>query len=275
MTVVILDRFPGPLPPYAGWLGDSGADLVLFTARPADEVAAPDTTGYAEVRSLAGYATSAEAERAVLDLAEHTEISALVATAGADLVRAGALRNLLGLPGQGRDEAVLFTDPVAMRELLSRHEVPTVPCGPVQRVSDLYWYAHRWGYPIRVRRRRPPGWPTVAMLHDEAEVREFTTGGLSPKLVSVPSLLAEPWLAGDRRVLEPGDGELPALVAASLSALPAWSGYPYRVEVASTGNGELVDVVGCDVVEAFGHRDAVRAQAGLSFNGPEVARWAS
>jgi hypothetical protein len=266
MTIVILDRFPGALPPYAEWLRDAAADLVLVTAR------ADVGHGYAEVRSVSGYAGAA-GERAVLELARTRQISAIVATAGADLVRAGALRDLLGVPGQGRDAALAFADPVTMRELLSQHGISTVPGGPVHRVSDLYWYAHRWGYPVRVRERRPPAWPTVAVLRDEADLRAYTDGGLVPDLQSIPNLVAEPVLDDvSRRLVGPEH-------AALLSTVDELFGpvHPRVVRGLRSATGEwLVDTVACDVDPATTdpetHRAAVRVQAGLD---REVVRWAS
>jgi hypothetical protein len=263
MTVVILDRFPGPLPPYPEWLHEAEADLVLVTERDL-----PDHTGYAEVLSVPGFAGPA-GELAVLDLASRREITAVVATAGADLVRAGALRDLLGVPGQSRAAALTFADPVAMRELLSHNRVLTVPCGPVDRVSDLYWYAHRWGYPLRVRTRRPPAWPTVTVLRDEADLRAYTDGGLVPDLQSTPDLLAEPALGQESRLLTD-----PALLSTLDQVLGVTQ--PRVVHGLRLAGQWLVDTVACDVdptsTDPGSHRAAVRAQAGLA---QEVLRWAS
>lgn len=266
MTIVILDRSSGSLPPYAEWLSDAAADLVLVTAR------ADVGRGYAEVLSVPGVAGAA-GERAVLAVAQTRQVSAIVATAGPDLVRAGALRDLLGVPGQGRDAALAFADPVTMRELLGRHGIPTVPGGPVYRVSDLYWYAHRLGYPVRVRERRPPAWPTVALLRGEADLRAYTDGGLVPDLQSIPNLFAEPVLDDvSRRLVGDGHRALLSTVDDLLGAA-----HPRVVcGVRSTAGEWLVDTVACDVDPATAdpqaHRAAVRVQAGLD---REVVRWAS
>jgi len=250
MTIVILD--PDGRPPYPDWL--PGSDLVLVTGR------AVDATGYREVRHVPDYASSATVERTVIELAARTTVSALVATATPDLVRAGALRDHLGIAGQGRDDATVFADPVVQRRLLTEAGVPAIPAGPVLRVADLYWYRDRWGGPLRIRRRKEPGWPTAAILRDDADLRAFTANGLAPSLISVPSLMAEPLLDGERATVD----DAPA-------ALPCVPGQPYRVELVRSGAGWLVDTVALDTGAA--HRDTVLAQAGLS--GEEVARWAS
>ncbi|MCT9933584.1 hypothetical protein N5079_25550 [Planotetraspora sp. A-T 1434] len=277
MTVVVLDAPSGPLLPYPSWL--AGADVVLFTGRSPVEIR--DTDGYAGVRPFARYEGSAEVERAVLALAEVRTVTAIVATASADSIRAGALRDHLGLPGQGRESAILFRDLVAMRQRLAGEAVPTVPFGAVRRVSDLYWFAHEWGFPLTVRRRRTSGWPTVATLRDEAEVREFTLGGISGKLESLPDLVAEPQTERSLVVTDLGSrlpdtgvggADLPAVARAAFTALPPPTGpYPYAVEACRTAGGAwLVGSVACDFGEARA-RDAVRAQAGLAPELEEVS----
>lgn len=266
MTIVIMDRLPGGPPRYPDWLADSGSDLVLLTAQEASSV---DGRGYASVRSILDYGTSFEVERAVLALAKETEITGLVAVASADLVRAAALRDYLGLPGQRRADALAFADPLATREQLDRAGVPTVPGGPVSRVSDLYWFAHLWGYPLRIRQRNEPGWPTTAELGSEADIRFYTRSGVSERIELNPSLMAEPGLGEAPRAwirLGSDDGEPDQLsiVDAAVRALPVVAGHPYLVALVQRDGGWAVDSVMCDRLSPSEHRDAVRAQVGLA-----------
>jgi hypothetical protein len=266
MTIVIMDRLPGGPPRYQDWLSDCGTELVLLTAQ---EPSSVDGRGFASVTSILDYATSFAVERAVLALAKRTEITGLVAVAAADLVRAAALRDYLGLPGQRREDALAFVDPLATREHLDRAGVPTVPGGPVSRVSDLYWYAHLWGYPLRIRQRNEPGWPTAAELSSEADIRFYTRSGVSERIELNPSLMAEPCLTDAPRAwIRPGnnDGEPDQLsvVDATVRALPVLPGHPYLVALVERDGGWLVDSVRCDRLSPAEHREAVRAQAGLA-----------
>ncbi len=255
MTIVILDRPDGELPPYAEWLAGAG-DLVLVTRRPA-----VDAAGYADVRCVLG---DPAAELAVLDIARTTTISALVATAAPDLVRAGALRDHLGIAGQNRAAATVFADPVATRAGLRAAGVPAIPVGAIHKVADLYWFRHQWGGgPLRVRRRKEPGWPTAAILWDDNDLRAFTADGLAPSLISVPSLFAEPFLDGNRHT------DTPPIMRDALAALEAT--HPYRVTILHTSAGEWL----VDTVEPVTTAATVRAQAGLAPFAEEVTRWAS
>src|SRR5262249_60639705 len=134
--------------------------------------------------------------RAGCELADRPSSGAVAAPAPADLVRAGALREHLEIPGQQRDDALTFADAVALREMLDWSGVPTVPVAPVERVADVYAGARRWGYPVHIRRRRY-GWSSVSVLADEAATRSFTRGGLSETLQWMRSLMIEPWSIAD------------------------------------------------------------------------------
>lgn len=281
MTIIVLDRHAGAQPPYPDWLADTGEDLVLITERPAEDGDVADVDGYTEVRHVADYASSATVELTVIELASATTISALVATATPDLIRAGALRDHLGISGQSRQSAEAFADPVTTRQRLLAAEVPAVPCGPVLRVSDLYWYRHRWGGgPVRVRHRKEPGGPTAAVLKDEADLRAFTENGLAPSLISVPSLMVEPHYEGERLVVDAHTRvrhpPVQTLVRAALSALPTESGHPYRIEILHTDGGDwLVDTIDSATATPADHRDVVRVQAGRAPLSREATRWAS
>jgi hypothetical protein len=277
VTIAILDGpGGGPLPPYPAWLRDSGHDLVLFTYRSAAELG-EGAAGYAAVRPVPDYVRSAEVDLGVLELGERRPLSALVATAPTDLVRAGALREHLGLPGQHRAAAVILADVVALRRVLDRAKVPAVPVAQLQRVADLYVAGGRWGYPVHVRRRRFD-WGSVSVLAGEDAVGSFTDRGLTERLQWAHGLMVEPWSIaeggrvvgvrgpegwrlfvaselerGRRRAIvveRPGaqHAGLVAAARAALSTLPLQDDHPYLVELRRGDGGEwLVDTVRCDV----------------------------
>ncbi|RBQ14585.1 hypothetical protein DP939_39810 [Spongiactinospora rosea] len=259
MSIIVLDRPGRPLLPYPRWLD---AAPILLTDRPAPAV---DDTGYGGVRFLTGLGFAA-AETAVRDLAARGQITAIVAVDPADQVRAGGLRDLLGLPGQSRDAALPLADPVAARALLRRAGVPVVRRAGVRRVCDLYWYAHRWGYPLLVRRRRAPDRPAVAELRDERELRAFAAGRLPVDPALVPDLTVESPVRGARH-----HGPGIAVTDAALALLPDTPGHPRAVEAVRTAAGDwLVDTVHYDPRGAS-TRAAVRAQAALSAAAQEAA----
>ncbi|MFE9255793.1 hypothetical protein [Streptomyces sp. NPDC006879] len=259
MTVVVLDRPPatGALP-YAEWLAGSGRDLVLLTGTPGPR------PGFTEVHVMARYAVTAAVETTVLALARRSPVTAVVALDPADQLRAGALRDLLGVPGQSRDTARLLLDPIASADVLRRSGIPVVRRAEVRRVLDLYRYGHEWGYPLVVRRRRAAGRRVLAVLEDEAALRSFVRGGLtSGRAGSVPDLTVEPPCPGARHV---GPGL--AVTDAALAALPVEPGHPRVVEAVRADGDWLIDGVRYEPAED--PRAQVRAQvssAGLALEG--------
>ncbi|WP_420311174.1 hypothetical protein ACOB87_20690 [Streptomyces sp. YS-B37] len=213
MTVVVLhQRSLGDLP-YGEWLG--GDAIVVDSSTTAADSA------------------SATAELAVLSLASNTHVTALVALHPDDQIRAGALRDRLGLPGQTRDEAVVGADAIRAADLLGAAGVPVVPRAPAATIPDLYRAAHTWGYPLVVRRRRGPERAVVAGLADETALRAFARGGLAEgDTAATAGLTVEPATTGPRH-RGPGN---PATDAA-LAALPAMPGHPFEVEAVQDALG--------------------------------------
>jgi hypothetical protein len=286
MTVLILDHPGSAQLPYAQWLRDSGEDLVCFTGRSQREMDGIDRDDYAEIRSFADYAESTAVERAALDLGRRTPLSGIVAAGHADLIRAGALRDHLGLPGQGRDSALVCADLVALRRRLSDRGIPAVPSGPVRRAVDLYWYAHRWGYPIRVRQRRAAGWPVVRVAHGEGELRSLISGMFKAGFESVPSLLIEPQVRGIRaRTVVTGTaadsswtmtGEhqspLRDLLIKVMSAMPEPATGGYSITAICLDAGEwVIDSVAAQWPDGAARRQVVRAQAGIGLHARAAA----
>ncbi|KDN83877.1 hypothetical protein [Kitasatospora cheerisanensis] len=249
MTLVVLDpdgRYAADCPAA---LADAGQDLWLVTG------AAGPRPGFAQVTVVERYEHGAAVELAVLDAAARTEVRALIALDPVDQVRAAGLREHLGLPGQRPAAAQALADPITAGELLAAAGIATTPREEVRRIADLYLWAHRWGYPLTVRRRLAAGHPVLVELADEAALRAAVAGGLLPyDPAQVAALTVEPPPAGP---VEVADGEPLAGV------LPADPGHPYTVEtVRAPDGGRPVHAVHYRPA-ARPVRELLRAQAGL------------
>ncbi|MEU3609662.1 hypothetical protein AB0E83_30105 [Streptomyces sp. NPDC035033] len=255
MTLVVLDPDGRHAAGCPGWLADAGEELHLVTGR------AGVHPGFARVSVVERYGRGAGAETAVLDAASRTPVRAVVALAPEDQIRAAGLRERLGLPGQSRKAALALADSVAAHALLARAGVATTPLAEVRRVADLYWWAHRWGYPLAVRPRRGPDRAVIAELADEAALRATVAGGLLPSDPAVvPSLTVEPAVTGEvRREAGP-----------PLAGLPADPGHPYVVETVRGPEGDPLVRAVRYAPELRPARELVRAQAGAGPLSPEV-----
>ncbi|MZD06699.1 hypothetical protein GTW43_16575 [Streptomyces sp. SID5785] len=256
MTVVVLHRADLGALPYGDWLDgvDAGGGPVLLTEPGTPAPPAP----WADVHRIDRFARTAGVETAVLAAAAHTPVTAVIALHPDDQIRAGALRDRLGLPGQGRDAAVFGADTVRAAEALAAHGVPVVPRAAAGRISDLYRAAHAWGYPLAVHRRRGADRPVVAELADEAALRAFARGGIAEGSGgATASLTVGPPVTAHRHT---GPGT-PATDAA-LAVLPADPGHPLEVGAVQDARGRWR----VDTVRYVGHvrptGALVRGQAG-------------
>jgi len=247
MTCVVLHRAALGALPYGPWL--AGAELVVVADRPAEFEAT-------EAHCVASFATAA-AELAVLEVAARRQLTAVIALHPDDQIRAGSLRDHLGLPGQTRDEAVVGADAIRAARLLGAAGVPVVPRAPAATIPDLYRAAHTWGYPLVVRRRRGPRRPVLAELTDEGALRAFARGGVAEgDTAATAGLTVEPAPTGPRHH---GPGN--PVTDAALAVLPATPGHPLEVEAVRDAQGTWrVDTVRYTGRTADA-RDLVRAQA--------------
>ncbi|RNL72755.1 hypothetical protein [Streptomyces sp. I6] len=256
MTLVVLDpdgRYAAGCP---GWLADAGEELHLVTGR------AGVHPGFARVSVVERYERGTGAELAVLAAAARTPVRAVVAIAPGDQIRAAGLRERFGLPGRSREAALALADSVAAHALLARAGIATTPRAEVRRVADLYWWAHQWGYPLAIRRRRGPDRPVIAEPGDEAALRAAVAGGLLPADPAVvPGLTVEPAVTGEVR----RDVDLPLA-----GALPADPGHPYVVETVRGPDGDRLVHAVRYAPEARPARALVRAQAGIDPRPSEV-----
>ncbi|WP_406444050.1 hypothetical protein OHB14_34490 [Streptomyces sp. NBC_01613] len=225
------------------------------------------TVAAVEVHCIGRFAATAAVELAVLEIAARRPVTAVIALHPGDQIRAGSLRDHLGLAGQTRDEAVVGADAIRAAELLGAAGVPVVPRAAAGTIADLYRAAHAWGRPLVVRRRRGPERAVVAELAGEAELRAFARGGIAEgDTAATAGLTVEPATAGPRH-RGPGN---PATDAA-LAVLPAAPGHPLEVEAVRDESGTWRVDTARYTGRTAPARELVRAQAGLDRVRPQPA----
>src|SRR4051812_27592885 len=168
MTILVLAQRADVLARCGQWLADSGERLIGVTG---DRCSAADSAGFARVDQVPRYASSTAVELAALRIGREFQLSAIVATGFTDLLRAGCLRDYLGVPGQGRADALACVDLVVQREALHRAGVPVVPALQVRSPAELCWRSKEIGLPLRLRCRRAPGWSTTVMIATQDNLR--------------------------------------------------------------------------------------------------------
>lgn len=193
----------GPVP-YSEWL--TGLDEDLFVLAP---TGAPPPGSYAEVRTFDDYEVNPSVQDAARELFDRDGYRVIVAKAECDLVRAGELRDALGLPGQSHASAVAYRDKTVMKGFVRHAGMVTPRFRALARPDDLRGFVAEHGCPVVVKPVDGSGSIGVRVLHGAEDVRRFLAAGL-PAGFEVEELVRGALFHVDGLVL---DGETTAVVA--------------------------------------------------------------
>jgi hypothetical protein len=183
MTVLVLAERGEQLERCAaGLAGERLVGITGSASRPA---------GYAHVVQVRRYAGSAEVELAALDIARQTPLSRILASGYGVQLRAAGLREHLGLPGRRPRAALRCVDLLAQRDALHDAGVTVVPAREIRFPADLARHSHELGLPVRLRRRRAPGWPTAHVVASRSDLL-----ALLRTAADLPDLVVEPGIDG-------------------------------------------------------------------------------
>lgn len=208
MAIAILCRGAMSMWPYHEWLADSDQDLHLFTSpsrldypHPVlDEVLAR----YASIRCYDNYFIEGtlRPELDVVRLHERTPLRALIAQSEWDIIRAGMLRDRLGLPGQSHASGVAYKDKLVMKQTLHAHGVPVAPFREVSTILDVRDHAREHGFPVVVKPRAAGGAMGVTIVDDDDALDALAEQGLVPTIECRPNLMVETFVEGDQYIVD-------------------------------------------------------------------------
>ena len=150
MKTLILSRQKPEQAPFREWLGDATIqESILFTSKER----AASFSGFKSITAFDNYEESGMVEWAALEAAKTHNFERIIATSEMDILRAGRLRTLLGLPGQSGDSALAFRDKVEMKRLVSQpgksFKVPRFM--RIDEPIDLICFVQAHGFPVIVK----------------------------------------------------------------------------------------------------------------------------
>jgi biotin carboxylase len=120
-TIFLQHKHPElPPTPLPLWLPELNRQAIVLCS----EDAAEAYTSFGEVNGFRDYDHNACVERRALEMSRREPVRAVVAISEWDMVRAGMLRDRLGLPGQSGESAGAFRDKVLMKEHVQRAGIP-------------------------------------------------------------------------------------------------------------------------------------------------------
>lgn len=310
MTILILNRSAMSYSAYHEWFDlPEERPLVYFSAPgrrdlPPKAQAAADRR-YAEIREYQDYDTSDQLECDVLDLHAASPVRAIVAMSEWDQIRAGRLRERLGLPGTTEAVARAYRDKLEMKRRLSAAGVAVADFAPADNATDLVGFIDRVGYPVLVKPRLMAASQGLTVLREDADLRQFVRQGFGLSMEAQRLQLVEKMVRiraeyhvdgivvdGALRFVwpsryvgtisdfesdalfgsvmlhpdNPRRAELCDLIAKTIAALPRLSTSTFHAEVFETEDGQLLLNEIAARTGGFRINDHIKAAFGLWLN---------
>ena len=179
MSILILNFYPRILVHFNEWLPGLKSELVMFTRSNYVEQF-PD---YPRLQGFDNYLDSGLVELAALRLHERDPITHIIALDEVDIVRAGRLRDRLGISGQTEASGVAFRDKIMMKDLVQRQGIPTANYQGLSNVLDLYDFIVKYGFPVVVKPTDGMGSSGVSVLRSWESVDDFVSKGIPSGLM--------------------------------------------------------------------------------------------
>lgn len=205
--------------PYDRWLSDYDGDLLLIASREhlgwVGEELPTGETGYTHLEAVDGYELNGVVESRVLELARQYDIRDVVTTQEHDIERVAQLREILGLPAQSVDDALVWRHKVLMKQAVERSGIAVAAHQSVDCATDLIAFAHDHGFPVVVKPRDGAGALGVQVLRDRAELDAFLAEDLDMYGPYQSNLMVEAFVDGPMCHVDGlvADGELQYIYA--------------------------------------------------------------
>ncbi|MFD8645435.1 NikS protein [Streptomyces zaomyceticus] len=304
MTTLVLHRGSLRANPYERWLAGHGEKIVLLGS--AEQLALfgeelPTEAPYLHAEVVTDYDTGAHVEQRAAELVEEFGVTHVVACQEFDILRAAALRERFGLPGQRPGSALVYRDKWEMKKLATAAGIPVAAHTLLRSAAELDAFADTHGLPVVVKPRQGLLSVGVSVLRTREELAGWARDAELLRPDGEPEWLAETFVAGsmchidgtvldgriatmwpsqyqyaladfrDRKgrvdiALDTADPLARRLVAFGERILEAFGGpehFAFHIEVFHTPDGELVLCEAASRAGGAGVRDVQRALFGF------------
>lgn len=187
MRTVIINRASPERAPYEEWLHDMEDEFIIVTK---NEHVEKYSDFFFRKIGFSNFKDNDNVYKFIADLHKETKIDRIVATNEFDLMKAGRLRDYLGIPGQTGDSARAFRDKVYMKQLAC-DSIRIPKFKKVNDIMDLMAFIEEQGYPIVIKPVDSAGSVDVRIVRDEQQLNEVLKEGLSGNIE------AEEYIEGD------------------------------------------------------------------------------
>jgi hypothetical protein len=187
--VLILNRLDPAAVGYAATLGPADDLYLLSDAADVTEAQLEECRGAVAHAELVHFdeQDGRALDRRVDELERRAGFHHVVAVSEADLVRAGRVRDRLGLPGQGERSALAFRDKLSMKRLAAGAGIAVPAFRAVAQPSDVADFAAEHGLPVVVKPVMGTGSADTWVLRTGADVEAWvedsrTSRGAGPAM---------------------------------------------------------------------------------------------
>ncbi|WP_329192579.1 MULTISPECIES: ATP-binding protein [unclassified Streptomyces] len=260
MSALVLHRFPLEPFPYDRWLAGLDGGVVMIAAR--DKIVAgrepvPDGPGgYRHLELIDTFDDEDLVDRLARDLIQEYGVTHVIAHHEADLIRAAALREKFGLPGQLPEEVLPFRDKVLMKRKLAAAGIAVAPHTLPRTADEARAFAAEHGLPLVFKARDGFGSVGLRTVRSVEELEQHLSEAFAPGAGPREDLLLEAYVPGRMCHV---DG-----VVAGGRTVMAWpSQYQYELSSFQADSGARVDLT-LDPSDPLSPRLLELAQAALA-----------
>lgn len=174
MRTVIINQFSPERVNYKKALKDINTEVVLLTKN-------KHVNAYKEMfENTIGFDNFDNNDRLysyIIDLNKNEKIDYIVATHEFDLVKAGQLRDFIGVEGQNSESAISFRDKYVMKQKV-HGAIQTPSFERTKNVFDLIKFKEQHGYPFIVKPVDGAGSVGVQVIKDDQEFNDLLENGV-------------------------------------------------------------------------------------------------
>lgn len=239
MSALVLHRFPLEPFPYDRWLAELDGGVVMIAAR--DKIVAggeqvPDGPGgYRHLELIDTFDDEDLVDRLARDLIQEYGVTHVIAHHEADLIRAAALREKFGLPGQLPEGVLPFRDKVLMKRKLAAAGIAVAPHTLPGTADEARAFAAEHGLPLVFKARDGFGSIGLRVVRTGEELERHLAEAFVPGAGPREDLLLEAYVPGRMCHV---DG-----VVAGGRTVMAWpSQYQYELSSFQADSGARVDL---------------------------------
>jgi ATP-grasp domain len=176
MSILILNHASAFLYRYDEWLSHLDEELVLLTS--SQKAKEFEGKGFKEVFYFENYESNGNVELKAIELFQRYKFNSIVAVGEYDLLRAGKLRDLLGIKGQTWKSANAFRDKVVMKEILKAQRIKVPEFKKISDAFDVIEFVQEHGYPVVIKPIDGAGSENTSVIRNEEELKQWLSHGI-------------------------------------------------------------------------------------------------